>query len=145
MNYLKQHAQYFQWECQLETIDSLAFFSPLAVGVHCPRAYSMLEEGKEMFKLVFKRNCNALLRWCKSTNPELRVYGFVGLKLVESDGFRLSSEMVQAINRASQLNTKIIYCYGCGFIHDSPDLLTFWKRYKNTYLDIYAYQKRLRN
>ena len=83
-------------------------------GYVCFAEASMPEEGLEMLKYVEYHNSEILIEWLQSINPIKQVYGYLGLKLLESKTeYAIPIDILAIMTDLKSSSIPIYSCSGC--------------------------------
>ena len=82
-------------------------------GIFCGIAGIPPEKGKEMLNFVSVNNYKILSEWLSSLNPEIALYGYLGLSFLDIKGIKIGKKEIERMEIMRKSDVKIYTCEGC--------------------------------
>lgn len=80
---------------------------------YCGDGSPLTEEGKQIKEIVAEEKTDELFQMLQSICIETQAYGVSGFKMLENNGYPISSDVSKIINRIKKRNSETVICSGC--------------------------------
>lgn len=101
----------------VERLENQAFkntdFEIYTFGTFCGFAGTPPFTCIDMLELVKSKNHKKLTEWLYSINPELSVYGYIGLNFLKRRGIKIQKNELDRMNQLEQSEIQLNTCQGC--------------------------------
>jgi hypothetical protein len=96
--------------------DDFIFYFPTELyeyGTFCGITGTPPEKCIEMLKFISEKNYSMLSEWLYSQNPEITVYGYVGLSFLRKKGMKINQTETIRMEQIKSSNIQLYTCDGC--------------------------------